>query len=473
MIQRVLQVSSTPNELSMGLTYSIEGLNASRDGQTQYAVPPLSHQDPVPADCCSVCRRRGGNYAYTCVYEDDSGKCKRCVKEKHKCRPATTEEIARSEARCPQCKSRGLTKCWFEPGKSSCEPCLKWKKICGAPTKRVLNANTRSFLGLPSPEPDQERPAEDGQSALAESSGSTSIDTAPRPTYSPIPQAAVLPSRTRRSTRQSTAATSFPLESENEQTPAVSEQPAALSGSQEFSSDSSRRRSGAITRLSLTLSTRLGRHVNGTKAEQGATLHNSTLVRQLRRASGRQRSSALPLTMQEATPDDSAAEDIQSSFTNVEIADDESADLQLITESTTAATSFAVGSNSAPYDSDAPQASLSDSDSSDHALRAPRRHSPGADGQTSRLRRGRARPSYIEVAPSDASDQDLSEDDDEMWDPVSDVESIIDDEDEFEDAAQSSMDENAEDEDDDEVVYVDIEPEPISVPRRKSQLPPK
>ncbi|KAJ4992203.1 hypothetical protein SVAN01_02222 [Stagonosporopsis vannaccii] len=33
--------------------------------QSSTATPTLSHEDPVPADCCLQCRPRGGNYAYT------------------------------------------------------------------------------------------------------------------------------------------------------------------------------------------------------------------------------------------------------------------------------------------------------------------------------------------------------------------------------------------------------------------------
>lgn len=55
-------------------------------------------------------------------------------------------------ARCPQCKSRGLTKCldqdnrpWQKGGQVSCAACIKWKKVCGAPVQRNENALTRAF----------------------------------------------------------------------------------------------------------------------------------------------------------------------------------------------------------------------------------------------------------------------------------------------------------------------------------------
>lgn len=80
------------------LTYLTGPLSVPRDVHTSTATTTWSHEDPVPAGCCFVCRRRGGNYAYTYVYEDDSGSCKRCLKEKHRCRQATAAEIAKSEA---------------------------------------------------------------------------------------------------------------------------------------------------------------------------------------------------------------------------------------------------------------------------------------------------------------------------------------------------------------------------------------
>lgn len=89
----------------------------------------------------------------------------------------------------------------------------------------------------------------------------------------------------------------------------------------------------------------------------------------------------------------------------------------------------------------------------------------------SRLRRSRNRPSYVELVPSDASDDEAEEDDDEVWDPESDVTDIVDDDEDFEDAAQSSANEEANDGDD--FVDVDIESEPTLVPRRRSHLPPK
>ncbi|KAF1931765.1 uncharacterized protein M421DRAFT_90003 [Didymella exigua CBS 183.55] len=450
-----------------------ERSNAPRSRQTSTIASTLSHEDSVPADCCVVCRRRGGNYAYTCVYEDDSGNCKRCVKEKYKCRPATAEEIAKSEARCPQCKKRGLNNCWYVDGKSSCEPCIKWKKNCGAPTKRKFNANTRSFLGLPTPEPGQNRAAIDGQEAMAERSRSISTDTAPYPAPSPVPPTAAPPSRTQRSFRQITATASSTLESDSKQTSVRTKEQFALGGSQEALSNSSSRKTRTSTRASHASSVRDGRDADRTTAEYSAALLNIALVRGSSRASRRDRCSFSPLTVQEATPDDSAAEDSQSLATDIEMADDESADLQLITESTKIVKSPGSVTSPTPNDVDAIQASTFDSDDlNNQASSASRPHTVRTDAQTSRLRRSRARPSYVELAPSDASDEDLEEDDDEVWDPEIDAESMIDGEDEFEDAAQSSADEDGDEEDADSI-DVDIAPEPTSTLRRRSQLPPK
>lgn len=393
------------------------------------------------------------------MYEDDSGKCKRCVKEKHKCRQATAEEIAKSEARCPQCKKRGLNNCWYEGGNSSCEPCIKWGKNCGAPTKRKFNANTRSFLGLPTPEPEQNRAATNDQETVAERSRSTSTDIAPRFVNLSVPPTAALPSRTRRTIRQSTATASVPLESDSERTLVIPEEQTGSSEGQEVLRDSSGRR------------TRTSSRPGSMMAEHGATLLNSALVRGSRRASGWNRSSVSPLTVQEATPDDSAAEKIQPLATDVEMVDDESADRQLITESTKAATSPNSVATSTADDVDAIQASTSDSgDSDNQGLSVPRPHTSGADAQTSRLRHSRGRPSYVELAPSDLSDEELEEDDDEGWNPEGDEESVAEDDEEFEVDVQSSADEDADENDDDSV---DVEPEPTSVSRRRPQLPPK
>jgi hypothetical protein len=117
------------------------------------------------------------------------------------------------------------------------------------------------------------------------------------------------------------------------------------------------------------------------------------------------------------------------------------------------------------------KAPISVSDNDTQASSITGRHTLGADAQMSRLRRSRNRPSYVELVPSDASDDEAEEDDDEVWDPESDVTDIVDNDEDFEDAAQSSANEEANDGDD--FVDVDIESEPTLVPRRRSHLPPK
>jgi hypothetical protein len=443
------------------LTYSTATSAASQAVQTSTATTTWSHEDPVPTDCCFVCRRRGGNYAYTCVYEDDSGNCKRCIKEKYKCRQATAAEIAKSEARCPQCKRRGLNNCWYEGGKSSCEPCIKWNKTCGAPTKRIFNANTRSFMSLPTPEPEQSRLITNVKETVAERSRSASAANGSDAVAVTAPSNPTLSSRARSNTRQSIATAAASPENGNERVPVITEKSIPSSGARKYLKDSSRGKARTNTSSSKTT------------AEHGATLLNSALVRRPRRASAQIRSSASPLRIQEATPDDSAAEEALPLGTDVEMADDESAALQLVTESTNTAASPNSVSTSVLNGVDAAQSSMSDSDDDIQASITSRHQTLGADTQASRLRCGRNRPSYVELVPSDASDDELEEDDDEIWDPEVDVESVMDDDEEFENAVQSSADEEPDGEDEDDFVDVDIEPEPTSVPRRRSQLPPK
>ena len=154
------------------------------------------------------------------------------------------------------------------------------------------------------------------------------------------------------------------------------------------------------------------------------------------------------------------------------MADDDSAALQLITESTNAATSPSSVCASGSDGVDAVQASVSDSKYDTQGSSTTGRHTLEADAQTSCLRRSRNRPSDVELVPSDASDDEAEQDDDEVWDPEIDIEDIVDNDEEFEDAARSSADEEADDEED-SFVDVDIEPEPTSMSRRRSQLPPK
>ncbi|KAF3050916.1 hypothetical protein E8E11_006202 [Didymella keratinophila] len=325
---------------------------------------------------------------------------------------------------------------------------------------RIFNANTRSFLGLPTPEPEQSRSNTTGTEAVAKSSRSVSAVNGLRAGAAPAPLNAAIPSRTRKRTRQSIATAKASTDSDSEQILVTQQQPSPSNGARKFLEDSSRGKAETSTSSGKTT------------AEHGATLLNSAFVRGPRRVSARIRSSASPLRIQEGTPDDSAVEKVQPLGTEVEMADEESVALQLITESTKAATPPDSIRTSEPDGIDAAQASLSDSDDDTQASDSSRHHTSGADTSTSRLRRSRNRPSYAELIPSDASDDELDEDNDEVWDPEIDVEDIVDDDEEFEDAPQSSADEEADDEEDD-LADVDIEPEPTAVSRRRTQLPPK
>ncbi|KAF2631544.1 hypothetical protein BU25DRAFT_384913 [Macroventuria anomochaeta] len=450
-----------------------ESSNPSPVIQRSTDTATLSHEDPVPADCCYVCRRRGGNYAYTCVYEVGSEICKRCTKEKYKCRPATAAEMAKAEARCPQCKRRGLTNCWYEDGKASCEPCIKWKKPCGASTKRKLITQTRSFLGTPTSEPEQHAAITADQEVVDDNELRGPTNEVSRHASSPAPPRTTLPSRSRRTNRQSTATTATPFESDAEQASITPEQITSTKG-QEPGHDGSKRKSITSTRPSHTVITKDGQDDNRTTSKRVAALLNSGLVRGSRRTSIRNNTATLRHAAQEATPDDSAEEGTDLPIVDVEMEDEESADLQLITESNNVAplSPHAIVESEAG-DMDTVHALLSDIEDSDaEVIDPPRRRVPAADTQTSRPRRSRGRPSYVELIPSDVSDQEPEEEDDddeEMWNPEADEESEVDDDEEsevddaeeFDAAAETSADEDGDEE--------DIEPELATTSRRRSQ----
>ena len=377
------------------------------------------------------------------MYESGSEVCKRCIKEKYKCRPATVAEIAKAEARCPQCKRRGLTNCWYEEGKTSCEPCIKWNKRCGAPTRRIFNAHTRSFLGIPTPEPEQHIASiPDQQLADDREHGGSANEVSH---HAP-----------------------FPLENEAKQASITTEQTTSIAG-QELRHDDSKRQSRTSTRLSRTVTTQDGRGNNTMTPELGAALISSTLVRSSRRISMRNRASPLPLMVQEATPDDSAAEEAESLSAYLDMANDGSADLQLIMENNNAAppTPTPLVNEPEVQDDDTVHVATLDNDSSgDEVLSSQQRRATVADQQALRPRRSRGRPSYVEFAPSDASDQE--HEDDDVWElPDAKAGSEVDeDEEDFGPALESSSDEDGDNED---LESVDIKPEPVSASRRKSQ----
>ncbi|KAF2447106.1 hypothetical protein P171DRAFT_409502 [Karstenula rhodostoma CBS 690.94] len=141
----------TPRRVSVRIEVSPESANGA-----QISSPIPTHDDPPPIHTCFVCRRRGGNYAFTCIFEDGSDKCTRCAKEGKPCRAATTAEKAALDARCPQCKSRGHARCHYQDGRPwqkgngrvSCQVCIRRNKKCGVPVRRTENSNTRAFLQI-------------------------------------------------------------------------------------------------------------------------------------------------------------------------------------------------------------------------------------------------------------------------------------------------------------------------------------
>ncbi|KAJ4312063.1 hypothetical protein N0V94_007628 [Neodidymelliopsis sp. IMI 364377] len=173
---------------------------------------------------------------------------------------------------------------------------------------------------------------------------------------------------------------------------------------------------------------------------------------------------------QVATPNDSAAEELRPIPNDIEMADDDSADLQLTTENNNVAPLSPPITGSELEDANMAQVSASDTDSSDdETVNAQRRHVPQVITETSRPRRSRGRPSYVELAPSDASEEEHEEDDDEVWNPPdADGESEAETEEDEESiaAAESSANDG---EDDEDLESIDIEPGAASAPRRRTQ----
>lgn len=421
-----------------------------------------TYADPHVPGCCSKCHVRGANYGYTCIFEGGSDRCKRCIKEKNKCRPPTAFEVARSMARCQQCKARGLSNCEYEAGNTSCKQCIYRGKTCGETIKRKFTAHTRAFLGLNTPEPEQDTEAmhEEGNvndtEQREDTNGLRAQRVSRRSIAVRIPKSEVVQSNAASDEgismlgdREARRVSSFTpvndrVVASSRRSSRKSTQPASDASEDEASKFSRRPYSGP--------SPHNMRGASGIAPQRAAALLNSALVRGPARTSMRNNIAASRLTIQEATPDDSAAEDgAQLSVVDV---DDESADLQLIAES----------NNAAPFPpvTDTPIILSNDSDDSDTQHRPPL-----VDSETPRPRRGRARPSYVELIPSDPSGQESTEDDDEKWESSSaDDESEIDDDDELV-ASESSA---AEDEDE-EIDAMDIEPEPkpTAPSRRKSQ----
>jgi site-specific DNA-cytosine methylase len=152
------------------------------------------------------------------------------------------------------------------------------------------------------------------------------------------------------------------------------------------------------------------------------------------------------------------------------MADDDSADLQLTTEDNNVAPLSPPITGSELEDANMAHVSAPDTESSDdETVNAQQRHVPQVTTETSRPRRSRGRPSYVELAPSDASGEEHEEDDDEVWNPPdADGESEAETEEDEESiaAAESSADDG---EDDEDLGSIEIEPEAASAPRRRTQ----
>lgn len=440
-----------------------------------------------------MCRRRGGDYGYTCIYDAGSEACTRCIKEKHRCRTATAEQIAKSEARCQQCKARGLANCDFEDGKTMCEQCIKHKKQCGAPVKRQFNNRTRAFLGLntPEPEPDTEPiPVEANVNAnvnvnvnVNETEYREIANGLRRIPSLPAQPQITTPSWTQRASQESRAAISHALETEVTRSSALSDRDFSTAKVEKSSRTDANRKTRTSSRLSHTHNARDGYgctsvtpghigdeiegHADGsprrvsllvlTTSKLISASHrpsktstsaksNSTVLRGCRGIDTRKKTFASQVTIQEATPDDSAEEGTEPPVVDLEIGDDEGADVQLHAESNSAL-------RLSPVPGTGSEAEVVDN--------------PAAGAKTLRPRHSRARPSYVEFAPSDGSEQDSAEDDDEGWDPLSaDEKSEVDDDAELSENSESSAVEDEEEVDFDAMV---IEPEPAPSVRRKSQ----
>lgn len=158
--------------------------------------------------------------------------------------------------------------------------------------------------------------------------------------------------------------------------------------------------------------------------------------------------------LQEHSPGDTADDGNALSSTVVDVGDDDPADMQLLRESRRSETlpnAQTILLNS--------QTSVSFDDS---------------ESQPSRPRRSHGRPSYLECILSDGSDNespqrasDNEDDEDELWDATDSEGESEGDIDEPEAHFESSSDNAADIEDDGSI---DLEPEPTSAPRRKSQL---
>ncbi|KAJ4354998.1 hypothetical protein N0V95_003335 [Ascochyta clinopodiicola] len=218
--------------------------------------------------------------------------------------------------------------------------------------------------------------------------------------------------------------------------------------------------------------------------EHAAALLNSTLLRSSPRTSTCSNIVAPRATIQEATPNDSAEEEAQLIAVDQDMVAVESADLQLIAENSKAAPPSPPPTFETEVE-DVPMVYPPASDSESLAAEPrslQRRQVQVIIPQTTRPRRSHGRPSYVDFLPSNGSDQESDQDDDEngkedydtddddVWDPPNaDDESDVDEEVESNLTIESSGNEDEdEDGDNEDLDATIIELEPSSAPRRRA-----
>ena len=439
----IILTSLTTDILSSG--YSIPKLTVST---TNSASTP-SYLDPVPADCCYRCRNRGGNAAYTCAYENGSDACTLCIKDKKKCRPATAEELAISEARCLRCKQRGYTNCTGPV--DDCDQCRKEKKKCTVPPKRKVIARIPSSLGTNTPE--SERPAQATACRVVAKECTQSVSpstTAHVDTLDALPRPS-LPSQIRRSTRRSATILSNDDSSDIDSAKTIFDLATVSAASQQ-----PKRQVSVVIRDHVS-------HVPSVTDD-----HDTTQLRSQssRRSSKWSKESTSLVTMQQATPEDSTDDGSMLSSTEVDMDDAESASFQLMTENHQAVAKSSTEVEAGAEDNKALPACVRSHGENPYldwnrvAVVIP---------QSSRPRRSQGRPSYVEKAMSDTSIEEFrrssSEDTDDVWDPsATDIESELDEDEESGLLFSGSSD----DESSEGSVLDDVVPELLPASRPKS-----
>ncbi|KAF3010718.1 hypothetical protein E8E13_006591 [Curvularia kusanoi] len=176
--------------------------------------------------------------------------------------------------------------------------------------------------------------------------------------------------------------------------------------------------------------------------------------------------------MQEATPEESADDETLISLAHVDTDEGEAADLQLIMETHKTRLSSSPTFESRPQSNKTSLAHrLSSVSSEEERLNPPRHRVAVVIPQQLRLRRSQSRPSYVEQAMDEFSNEEArsssSGGEDDVWDPSDSETNTESNEDEESGIllSSSSVDENCGDSGPDS-----IEPEPIIASRRKSRV---